>query len=410
MKLYSCPACGGFMEWDGESGGLKCRNCGTKQRAEDSAPSGWHHYGTLPGFPGLQDLPERDVRCPGCGAGIKTDAKAVSAVCPCCGAGIVLDRRQLSFARPDGAAPVRIRGDRVRLLIKEWCARHPLAPDLTSKYLEVKFISPQYIPFWVFSARVTAKYSGRGGRNRTVRERNAQGQTVSRTAVDWHPIDGTVSAELESSGVPGDRDIDGSFSDFLYSSTPQDSFRAWQPEYFAGSWSCLPTVQAGDAEAAAHDGMIPEIKRRTVTELSRKWSHIDFRTFSVSFSDTAWRLVQIPAYFVICRYHGGIYVEAVNGVTGEIRGTCPASFLRGTVSYAIAAAVMLSVFLFADYGSCGGRGCLTESGSILTDALIAAVIAAGVWVLIYIALMMRVLGTDDLKKSPWLRGIMEKTG
>ena len=394
MKFYSCRDCGGTMEWDGASDCLRCRNCGTSVSVQKAAPSGCHRYAALPEFRRLRDLDEKSVRCPGCGAEAKTDMRTVSLVCPYCGAGIVLDRRQLW----------------VRQLVKEWCARHPLAPDLTSKYLEVKFISPQYIPFWVFSARVTAKYSGRGGRNRTVRERNAQGQTVSRTAVDWHPIDGTVSAELESSGVPGDRDIDGSFSDFLYSSTPQDSFRAWQPEYFAGSWSCLPTVQAGDAEAAAHDGMIPEIKRRTVTELSRKWSHIDFRTFSVSFSDTAWRLVQIPAYFVICRYHGGIYVEAVNGVTGEIRGTCPASFLRVTVSYAIAAAVMLSVFLFADYGSCGGRGCLTESGSILTDALIAAVIAAGVWVLIYIALRMRVLGTDDLKKSPWLRGIMEKTG
>ena len=396
-----------FNGMDGAAGGLRCGKCGTVVSVPRSAPSAYHPIVPPPVFP---DCQVNATRCPCCGAEIESGIRTASMNCPFCGAGLVFDDRQLRFAKPDGVAPVMISGNRVRRLVKEWCGRHFFAPDLTSKYLEVKFISPQYIPFWVFSARVTAKYSGRGGRNRTVRERNAQGQTVSRTAVDWHPIDGTVSAELESSGVPGDRDIDGSFSDFLYSSTPQDSFRAWQPEYFAGSWSCLPTVQAGDAEAAAHDGMIPEIKRRTVTELSRKWSHIDFRTFSVSFSDTAWRLVQIPAYFVICRYHGGIYVEAVNGVTGEIRGTCPASFLRVTVSYAIAAAVMLSVFLFADYGSCGGRGCLTESGSILTDALIAAVIAAGVWVLIYIALMMRVLGTDDLKKSPWLRGIMEKTG
>ena len=410
MKFYSCRDCGGTMEWDGASDCLRCRNCGTSVSVQKAAPSGCHRYAALPEFRRLRDLDEKSVRCPGCGAEAKTDMRTVSLVCPYCGAGIVLDRRQLSFARPDGTARIRIRGDRVRQLVKEWCAGHPFAPDLTSKYLEVKFISPQYIPFWVFRARVSAKYSGRGGRNRTVRERNAQGQTVSRTAVDWHPIDGTVSAELESSGVPGDRDIDAGFSDFLFRSTPQDSFSAWQPEYFAGNYSFIPTVPARDAEAKAHDCMLPEIKRRTIIELSGKWSHIDFRSFSVSFGDTAWRLVQIPAYFVICRYHGGIYVEAVNGVTGEIRGTCPVSFLKVTAACAIAAAVMLTAFLFFDYGSCGGMGCLTESGSFRTDALIAAGIAAGICFIICLSLRMRILGRDDLKRSPWLREIMDKTG
>lgn len=327
--------------------------------------------------------------------------------CPFCGAGLVFDDRQLRFAKPDGVAPVMISGNRVRRLVKEWCGRHFFAPDLTSKYLEVKFISPQYIPFWVFSASTATEYEGSG---RRIRISTDPSKRIRHD--DWSRVSGTRSDDLDNIGVRAVTGVKDDYAGFLFRTTPPDAITAWRPEYFAGSYSFIPSVAVTTAEARAKKDMKDEIRKRQEKELNRLYGYNDFswKTFDVSYSGMAWRLEQIPGYFVICRYHGGIYVEAVNGVTGEIRGTCPASFLRVTVSYAIAAAVMLSVFLFADYGSCGGRGCLTESGSILTDALIAAVIAAGVWVLIYIALMMRVLGTDDLKKSPWLRGIMEKTG
>ena len=409
MKVYSCPACGGAMEWDGASGGLKCRNCGTALSVREAAPAGYHRYQALPSFMSLQPYQCLPVRCPVCGAETKTDGRTVSLICQYCGAGLVLDGKQLAFARPDGTARLMIPGDRVRLLIKEWCGRHPFAPDLTSKHLEVKFISPQYIPFWVFSARVTAKYTGRGGRNMTVTEKNARGIAVTRTAVDWHPISGTASADLEGFCVPADQDIAGDYASFLWRSTPADAFSAWQSEYFAGSFSFLPTVPVNEAEAMAHERMVPEIKRRTVAELSRSWSHIDFREFSVSYSGRGWRLVQIPAYFVICRYHGGIYVDAVNGVTGEIFGTYPISLRKVTIFYATAAAVLIPGYLFFDYGSCGMRGCLTDSGSIFADALIALCVATGAYALIYIALRLRILGKDDLRSSPWLREIADRT-
>ena len=209
--------------------------------------------------------------------------------------------------------------------------------------------------------------------------------------------------------MPADQDIAGDYASFLWRSTPADAFSAWQSEYFAGSFSFLPTVPVNEAEAMAHERMVPEIKRRTVAELSRSWSHIDFREFSVSYSGRGWRLVQIPAYFVICRYHGGIYVDAVNGVTGEIFGTYPISLRKVTIFYATAAAVLIPGYLFFDYGSCGMRGCLTDSGSIFADALIALCVATGAYALIYIALRLRILGKDDLRSSPWLREIADRT-
>ena len=357
MKLYSCHACGGSMEWDG--------------------------YETLPEFMSLQDYPEKVIQCPGCGAEIKADAKTVSMGCPYCGASLVLDEKQLSFAKPDGVAPVMISGDRVRQLVKEWCGRHMFAPNLASKHLEVKFVSPQYIPFWVFRAHVRGEYSGRGGKDRTVTRKNDDGTTVTRTVTDWYPIHGTVSDDLENFGVSADENINKEYADFLFDSTPDDAFAEWKPEYFAGSYSFIPTVPVEDAEEQAKDDMKSELESRTESDLRREYDHVEFSSFDAEYSDMAWLLDQIPGYFVICRYHGGIYVDAVNGVTGEIHGTYPVSFLKVA-------------------------SCRFSWGVFGTSAAIFGVIALIVYVCIHLWLKGKIIGRDELQKDPWLKEIMEK--
>ena len=180
----------------------------------------------------------------------------------------MFDDKQLSFAKPDGVAPVMISGDKVRQLVKEWCGKHMFAPNLASKYLEVKFISPQYIPFWVFRAHVCGEYSGRGGKDRTVTRKNSDGSSSTRTVTDWYPIHGTVSDDLENIGVSADGNINKEYSDFLFDSTPDDAFDEWKPEYFAGSYSFIPTVPVEDAEAQAKDDMKDELEEPQYTRVA----------------------------------------------------------------------------------------------------------------------------------------------
>lgn len=52
------------MEWDAESGGLRCRSCGAKVSVQKAAPEGSHDYESLPSFPAIQDDKEKSVRCP----------------------------------------------------------------------------------------------------------------------------------------------------------------------------------------------------------------------------------------------------------------------------------------------------------------------------------------------------------
>ncbi len=403
MKHYTCPDCGGSMEWDGAAGGLRCGNCGKAVSVPSGPPAGFHGYEAPPAFPGLEDFPDRAVRCPCCGAETRTDSCTVSMSCPYCGTSLVFDERQLAFARPDAVARCMVSPERVKSLVREWSGKQRFAPDLTSKYMEVKFISPQYIPFWVFEARSRCKYSGRGCRYR-------KGPGAGRTAATWHPIHGERSDDLRNFGVPAAAGIKKDYADFLFRSTPDDAFSGWKPEYFAGSWSFVPAVPFADAEMQAKDEMKDEIGKRIRSELN--CDRAEFSSFNAEFSSKAWRLVQIPGYFVICRYNGGIYVAAVNAVTGEISGTYPVSILKVNMAFIIVTAALFALCAFIEPDmvvTCTEGGCRPSWGSI---GSLAAFLLAGALMLYartWFWLRGRVLGRDDLKESPWLRQIMEKT-
>ena len=153
------------------------------------------------------------------------------------------------------------------------------------------------------------------------------------------------------------------------------------------------------------------LEERTRSDLSREYDHVEFSSFDTEYSEMAWRLDQIPGYFVICRYHGGIYVDAVNGVTGEIYGTYPVSFLKVTIAYilgVLASLACIAVFVPESVMICTNESCNFSWGQFGFTGAIVGVIALIAYVCIYFWLQGKGLGKDELQQNPWLRDIMEK--
>ena len=439
MKVYTCHACGGAMEWDGAAGGLKCSRCGTAVKIEDTETLGYHSCDTLP--TGLQGDQDKVIHCQGCGAEIKADCRTLSMSCPNCGASLVFDDSQLSYVKPDGVAPFRISRDCARKLVKEWYGRHWFAPGFASHSLDVEFSSPHYIPFWVFKAHIEGEYSGRGGKDITFVLPNSihgigfggregyldkAGLIKAQTVTSWEDIHGTVSEDLENFGVLADSSIDHEYARLLFRSTPAGAFVQWKPEYFAGCSSFLPGVLAGDAAEQAKKDMRNDLERRTRMDIFHKsenekflgfnfervkYNQVEFSSFYADCSNMSWRLVQIPAYFAICRCHGRIYVSAVNGATGEVFGTCPVSYLRIIIAIVFAAAAALAgveFFMPESVSVCTEGGCQFSWGAFSATAGIIGAIALLVYVCIYFLLKSSDSGRDSQENSPWIREIMEK--
>lgn len=402
------------MEWDAESGGLRCRSCGAKVSVQKAAPEGFHDYESLPSFPAIQDDKEKSVRCPACGAEIKTGSRTVSETCPSCGAGFVSADKLLSFARPDGLAPFMIPPDRVDGLLRKECSRRLLAPGFSSGRIRGRFISRQYITLWVFSAGISTEYAGYGSRLRQPHRLESDEKEGSRLLSDWEPFKGRRSDLMENVCVPADPETDDAcYRRILFSSTPQDALCAWQPEYLLGSWSFLPAVSASNAEAKAREEMKAEIRKRIEKEQyeASEFKNLSYRTFDLKYNNKAWRLVQIPAYFVISSYRGGFYFEAVNGATGEVFGDFPVSSIRLAVLALLVAAGTALLCVAIDWDDViintdGGYG--IDHDRALVWFVFFCAVSAVCLVAAFLGLTPPIYRKDDLKNKKWLREITER--
>ena len=407
MKVYNCPVCGKASDFDGTTGELKCSNCGTTVNVEKGTlrnPT----YNT-----GHEFKPhgyDRIILSPGDGEGKKAKSRTVSKSCQYCG----------TNTKPDGIAPLRISADSVRKIVKKWYGKQMFAPSFTSRSLEIKFSSPQFIPFWVFRAHIEGEYSGRCGKDITFvmpnsihgigfggREGHLDkfGLLKTETITSWENIQGTESSDLENIGVPAQDRIDNEYSLFLFRSTPADAYTEWKPEYFAGTNSITPTVTAEYALEQAKSKMKHELEFC----LDKKYDHMELNTFNVDYSNISWRLVQIPGYFFTCHSHGRIYVGAVNGVTGEISGTCPVSLIKLIIALLLATAVTIAGIVFLSTADgvnvCTVGNCRPSLKALSATIAIAVAIAAIMICADYIFNF----GNNYQKDSTWLQNIMKKT-
>ena len=113
-QRFRCPGCAADMEFDPESGQMKCRFCG-QTAAVPTITTGVAPPHSLDEFLAktddthLRPLTEQalEVGCDGCGSRITFQPPEVAGTCPFCGADIVV---QPQGGRPDDRAGRRAAG------------------------------------------------------------------------------------------------------------------------------------------------------------------------------------------------------------------------------------------------------------------------------------------------------------
>lgn len=182
-----CPQCGGTLEFDPSTGGLKCPYCDYTEairHEEEAKESGTiddegRFVATEHAYTGKEDTATTDwgtatktVICKSCGAEIMYDANAIANVCPYCGSTQVMeagDQKEKIMA-PGGVVTFDIDNKRAAELFKTWIGHKFFCPKLAKESAEPDKFHGVYVPYWTFDAEASGDYTGEYGINRTVKK------------------------------------------------------------------------------------------------------------------------------------------------------------------------------------------------------------------------------------------------
>ena len=177
-----CPQCGGTLEFDPSTGGLKCPYCDYTeaiQHEEEAKESGTiddegRFVATEHAYTGKEDTATTDwgtatktVICKSCGAEIMYDANAIANVCPYCGSTQVMEagNQEEKIMAPGGVVTFDVDNKRAAELFKTWIGHKFFCPKLAKESAEpdkfhgvyVRHSVSIYDGFTLARVRVTSK-------------------------------------------------------------------------------------------------------------------------------------------------------------------------------------------------------------------------------------------------------------
>ncbi|MCL4560268.1 MAG: TFIIB-type zinc ribbon-containing protein [Chloroflexi bacterium] len=331
-QTFTCPNCGATTAFDPDAASVTCSHCGYVQKLHadvvgEAAPAAEFTVSTLQGQQRGWGQERRELHCNSCGADLSIEANDLSTTCPFCASNQVINRAtQKEGVRPGFLIPFKI--DRTACVqnARAWLGRGWMYPsDLSGVGQQINF-QGIYLPFWTFSAQISAKWEAEVGYERTERYYDAGSKSwQTRTVIDWRWQSGQVEVPIRDLLGMGAKNIS---PHILAQIEPYDlsSLTAYDPGFLAG-WKAksydIPLQPAWDAARVemrehARDACMEDIPTHHVRNFS----------MSADFNDESWRLILLPVYLATYQFAQKTYQVMVNGQTGSVAGQKPVAWWK----------------------------------------------------------------------------------
>ncbi len=340
-EIYYCDGCGGVMEFDIATQGLKCPNCGNTQKIKNRAKDIVEHTFTKRKAQSIsvKEKTSHTMECKGCGAQVEVAADCTATECPYCGSKYVLAEKQVESIIPDGVLTFQVDKHKAGDIFTKWINRRYLAPGALKNLYEKDKLQGVYVPYWTFDADTICDYHAEGGKNRKVKEKDSNGNEVTKTVTDWYPVHGRVKQFFDDILVKASKNMKGSL---LRGVEPYDTKKivSYQPTYLSGYGAECYTVSLEDAHRDAIGQMETELRSMSRKDIFRKYDEVKNLSVDIDYNDETYKHILLPVYATAYTYKGKNYSVLINGQNGKIKGDYPKSVAKIALIIAIIAAII----------------------------------------------------------------------
>lgn len=354
---FKCPNCGGSIEFNSNSGEMKCPFCDSEfdieavkdytdtvngQKADETE---WK----TDGFGEWSDDGFAVYTCNNCGGELVTDSVTAATSCPFCNSSVVLSGRVSGQLKPDYIIPFKLDKNAAKARFSDYLKGKRLLPKVFKSEAKINDIKGVYVPFWLFDTSVDADI-----RYRATRVRVWSDSDYNYTETSYFAI--TRQGTVSFAHVP----VDGSTKaadDLTESLEPFDFSEAvdFNTAYLAGYLADKYDVDADTGKLRANDRIkhsTEDVFRSTV----HGYNTVVPEHSSLRYFDNSVKYAMYPVWLMTAEWKGKSFTFAMNGQTGKFVGNLPtdrAAFWRWFGVIAAISSAMAFGLIYLIGGWCG---------------------------------------------------------
>ncbi|EPH02944.1 hypothetical protein HMPREF1531_02262 [Propionibacterium sp. oral taxon 192 str. F0372] len=357
-RTYPCPNCGANLAWNPTSQDLGCGACGTHlpltpDVAEPTQVIKRDLDSTMEAFTAqnqtAQFQADKEIVCQNCGGHTLFTGTLTTVRCPYCNTPIQRDDVQDSPLRLpiDAVLPLSIDLDTATQAIEKWINTRRLAPSAFKKYRQLGSFTSVYLPYFSYDAATTTRYDGARGVTRVEVYTDSEGNTHTRTHVDWYPVAGVVKnafADVTGHATAGLQDEKVTELE----PWPMEAAHPYSPQFVAGH-----LARTYDADPRQVFDRLVEPRMESVIEQTI-CSDIGGDFQRIHSMRVLWHMLRfaqlaLPVWMLTVTFKGQPFQVMVNGVTGEVQGQRPWSAVKITLLVLLGVAIVIALLLLYQY-------------------------------------------------------------
>ena len=329
-EKFHCPACGGEANWNPTKQALICPYCGNESPVTLQVRQGDTVIVEHDLAAALRDVPadargwqaeKITVRCQSCRAISVFDSEKVGSRCDFCGSAQLVPYSEVKDAfRPESLLPLRISEPQARDLIRAWYKRQWLAPNALNARALTDTVKGIYLPYWTFDAKTDARWTAEAG---TYYETMSGGKR--RREVRWSPAAGELSHVFDDDLVPASLGVNARWLRAV-EPFPTQGLIPYDAGYLAGWTVERYQIDLVGAATRSRAQMEEALRRLCAAQVPGD----TYRNLNVqaTFSDQRFKHILVPVWLMTYTYGATAYQVVVNGVTGQMAGGRPWSWIK----------------------------------------------------------------------------------
>lgn len=343
-----CPQCGGTMDFDPKTGGLKCPYCDYEEaigKEDGNAAAKELDFESAQSTANCDwGVKKKIIICRSCGAESVYDELEIANECPYCGSNQVMEEKGEETMAPGGVVTFAVTAKEAASKFTAWIKRKLFCPRAAKEGARPGAFKGVYLPYWTFDARTESRYTAEYGIDRRVRHKDE-----TRIVTDWYPAHGRYLEDFDDELVLASaRYEEGLMRDVEPFHTADN--KAYKPEYVAGFIAERYSVGLKQAWEKAKQLIGQKLQANIEDQILREHraDHVRVKRVDTKYAGITFKYLLLPVWLSTYQYKGNVYHFMVNGQTGKAGGQVPTSPIR----VVIAALLLLTAFLLcSDYAA-----------------------------------------------------------